>query len=234
MARAFLGDIDVLIERAGFNLVGPEKVVAEVHHFVGRRSLFRFFFLNAGDAAGERREIGLVDFGEFAFIVFGKEFFADVVDNVVFLPRGELRHGHHHAVAFGDGLPHAVRVLAVFEFPLVEFQGDGNGAFLFDVTVTGDAELLVDFLTAIEGVFSPVGDEGFVVGNFERLNPSLVESEAGSFGHGDCGGIAGVSGGGEQLPLGCRFGPAGLFPVEVRSVDLVDLFLSHQLDLVSG
>ena len=209
--ETFLGDIDVLIERAGFNLVGPEKVVSEVHHVIRRRSFLGLFFLDAGDAFGKSVEIVVVDFGEFALVVFGEEFFADVVDDVVFLARGKLRHGHHHTIAFVDGLPHAVRVLAILEFSFVKFEGDGNGAFFFGGAVAGDAELLVDFLTAIEGVLSPVGDEGFVVGNFERLNPSLVESEAESFGRGDCGGIARVSGGGEQLPLGCRLGPAGLF-----------------------
>ena len=102
-------------------MIGPEKVVSEVHHVIGRRSFLGLFLLNAGDAAGESVEIVVVDFGEFALVVFGEEFFADVVDDVVFLARGKLRHGHHHTVAFVDGLPHAVGILAILEFPFVEF-----------------------------------------------------------------------------------------------------------------
>ena len=158
-----MGDVDVLIDGAGFDLVGAEEDVSEVHLLVGRDGFSLFFFLDEGLAAGEVLEVSVVYFGELGGVVFFEEFFADVVDDVVFLSGGELGHGHHGAVAFGEGLEEAVGVGAVLEGAAVEFEGEGDGAFFCFVAVAGDAELLVDFFAALEGVGVPGGDDGLVV-----------------------------------------------------------------------
>ena len=82
-------------------------------------------------------------------------FLTDVVDDVVLLPGGELRHGHHHIISLCEGLEHAERIVAVLEFPFVKLKSDGNRAFLFVGAVAGDAELIVDFLPASEGTGIP-------------------------------------------------------------------------------
>ena len=158
-----MGDVDVFIDGARFDLVGAEEDVAEVHLLVGRDGFSLFFFLDEGLAAGEVLEVSVVYFGELGGVVFFEEFFADVVDDVVFLSGGELGHGHHGAVAFGEGLEEAVGVGAVLEGAAVEFEGEGDGAFFCFVAVAGDAELLVDFFAALEGVGVPGGDDGLVV-----------------------------------------------------------------------
>ena len=103
------------------------------------------------------------------------------MDDVVFLPGGELRHGHHHAITLGEGLIHAEGIVPVLKFPFVEFESDGNGAFLLFGAVTGDAELVVDLAATFEGIGVPVVDEVVVVGDFEGLDPSCVEGEAFGF-----------------------------------------------------
>ena len=40
----FLGNVDLRIERAGLDLVGPEEMVSEVHQLVGWWSFFGFLF----------------------------------------------------------------------------------------------------------------------------------------------------------------------------------------------
>lgn len=148
-----MGDVDVFIDGTGFDLIGTEEDVAEVHLFVSRDGFDGFFFFDEGVAAREFVEVGvgeLGELGELGGVVFGEELFADVVDDVVFLAGGKLRHGHHGGVALGEGLEHAVGVGAVFEGVAVELEGDGDGAFFGFVAVAGDAELLVDFLAALE------------------------------------------------------------------------------------
>ena len=150
--EAFLGDVDVLIDGAGFDLVGAEEEVSKVHLLVGRRRFFGFLFLDLGDAARKGGEVGFVDFAELGGVMLLEVFLADVVDDIVLLAGRELRHRHHHAVSLGEGLIHAEGIVAVLEFSFVEFKGNGNGTFDFLGAVAGDAKLVVDFFSSFQGI----------------------------------------------------------------------------------
>ena len=175
--ESFLSDVYVRIERTRLDLVGPEEMVSEVHHLVGRGSLFGFLFVKLRNSAWEIIEIAVFDLAELRGVMLFKIFLADVVNDVVFLTGRELRHGHHHAVSLGDSLIHAEGVVSVLKFSFVEFESDGNGSFLFVGAVTGDTELIIDFLAALERVFVPGSNDFAMVGGFERLHPGFVDCD---------------------------------------------------------
>ena len=124
-------------------------------------------------------EIGVGDGDELRRVVFGEEGLADVVNDVVLLPRDELRLRGHEAPPAGERLIHRVGVGAVGEFTLGETQGVGDGAGEIQIAVTGVTDDLVNFFPARDRGFVPAANELSVV---DRL---LIVGQSG-FGQEQC------------------------------------------------